>query len=144
MVGGTVWLKFELLLNIMHVLYTFEFKWIRHIATEKKFFDAQWQLALWSLVGSGLISTSSKPFCISSLPARMKRIISKTAEKKRQHSFSHYKSTGIFSNAQGQLTLQSIDGSGRILKTSELSCMSSLPVSAKRIGRKTAKKRWQH
>ena len=33
---------------------------------------------------------------------------------------------GIFSHAQGQLTLQSVVGSGRILNSSELSCMSSL------------------
>ena len=32
-----------------------------------------------------------------------------------------------FSNAQGQLTLQSVVGSGRISNSSELLCMSSLP-----------------
>ena len=51
---------------------------------------------------------------------------------------------GSFSDAQGQLTLQSVVASGRISNSSELSCMSSLPVSIKMIGCKVAKKRWQH
>ena len=38
----------------------------------------------------------------------------------------------FFSDAQGQLTLQSMVVSGPILKSSELSCMSSLPVSMKK------------
>ena len=38
------------------------------------FLDAQEQLTLWSLIGSGRISTSSKLLCMSSLPASMKRI----------------------------------------------------------------------
>ena len=37
----------------------------------------------------------------------------KTAEKKWQHRFPHYKSMGYFSDAQGQLTPQSVVGSGR-------------------------------
>ena len=43
---------------------------------------------------------------------------------------------GIFSDAQGQLTPQSVVRSGRISNSSELSCMSSLPGSTKRIGEK--------
>ena len=53
-------------------------------------------------------------------------------------------SMGIFSDAQGQFTLQSMVESGRISNSSKLSCMSSFPVSMKRIGRKTAEKKWQH
>ena len=49
-----------------------------------------------------------------------------------------------FSDAQGQLAPQSVVGSGRILYSSELSCMSSLHASMKRIGYKTAEKKWQH
>ena len=42
-------------------------------------------------------SNSSKLFCMSLLPASMKRIRSKTAAKKWQHRFSHYRSiNGIF------------------------------------------------
>ena len=51
---------------------------------------------------------------------------------------------GIFSDAKGQLTPKSVVGSGRICNSSELSYMSSLPASMKRIGYKTAEKKWQH
>ena len=48
------------------------------------------------MVGSGQISNSSKLSCISSLPASTEWIRSRTAEKKGQHHFPHYKSMGIF------------------------------------------------
>ena len=79
---------------------------------------------------------------MSSLPASMKRIRSKTAEKMWWRSFPHYKSMGIFSNAQGQLTLLSVVGSGRISNSCKLLCMSSLPASIKRIRSKTVEKTW--
>ena len=63
-----------------------------------------------------------------------KRIWSRTAEKKWRHRFSHYKSMRIFSDAQGQLTPQSVVQSGWNSNSSELSCMSSLPASMKRKG----------
>ena len=86
----------------------------REIVATSFFFYAQGQVSMWSGVGSGRILNSSKllDLCMSSLPASMKRIRSETAEKKWQHHFSHYKSMGIFSDAQGQLTPQSILGSG--------------------------------
>ena len=37
---------------------------------------------MWSVVGSGQISNSSKPLCMSSLPVSMKRIPSRSTEKK--------------------------------------------------------------
>ena len=55
---------------------------------------------------SGGISNSSKLSCMLSLPASMKRIRLRTAEKKWRHHFSHYKPMGIFSDFQGQLTPQ--------------------------------------
>ena len=55
------------------------------------FLDAQEQLTLWSLIRSDWISNSSKLSCMLSLPASMKRIQSRTAEKNRRHRFSHYK-----------------------------------------------------
>ena len=55
------------------------------------FLDAQEQLTRWSLVRSGRIWNSSKLSCMSSLPASMKWIRSRTAEKKWQHRFSYYK-----------------------------------------------------
>ena len=45
--------------------------------------------------------------------------------------FSHYKSMGIFPDAQGQLTPQSLVRSGRISNSSEILWMSSLPASMK-------------
>ena len=56
------------------------------------------------MVVSGRISNSSKLSCMLSLPANMKRIRSRTAQKKWRHHFSHYKPMGIFSDFQGQLT----------------------------------------
>ena len=75
----------------------------------------------------------------------MKKFQSKTAEKKWQNRFPHYKSMCFFfSDAQGQLTPQSVVGSGRTSNSSKLSCMSSLPVSINKIRSKTAEKKWQH
>ena len=54
------------------------------------------------MFGSSRISYSSKLSCMLSLPASMKRIRSRTAEKKWRHHFSHYKPMGIFSDFQGQ------------------------------------------
>ena len=47
-----------------------------------------------------------------------------------QH-FSHYKSTGIFADVQGQLTPQSLFDSGRNSNLSEILYLFSLPVSMK-------------
>ena len=74
----------------------------------------------------------------------MKRIQSRTAEKKWRHRFSHYKPMGIFSDVQGQLTPQSVVRAGRNSNSSKLSCMSSLPASMKRFGWKTGVKKWRH
>ena len=53
-------------------------------------------------------STSSKLSCMSSLPARMEKIKLKMKALDCSQDFSHYKSMGIFPDAQGQLTLQSM------------------------------------
>ena len=47
--------------------------------------------------------------------------------------FFHYKSMGIFPDAQGQLTLQSLVKSGQISNLSEMLWMSLLPASMKKI-----------
>ena len=47
--------------------------------------------------------------------------------------FSHYKFMGIFPDAQGQLTPQSLVRSGRISNSSEMLWMFSLPASMKKI-----------
>ena len=55
---------------------------------------------------------------MSSLPARMMLIKSKMKELECSQDFSHYKSMGIFTDAQGQLTPQSLVRSGRISNSS--------------------------
>ena len=58
---------------------------------------------------------------------------------------SHYKSMGIFPDAQGQLTPQSLVRSGRISNLSEMLWMSSLPASMKKIRSKMKALEWtQH
>ena len=79
----------------MHVIITCKYEKDRMKNSRGKvatsILDAQGQVTLWSVVKSGRISISSKGFCMSSLPASLKSIRSKTAEKKWQHRFSHYK-----------------------------------------------------
>ena len=96
------------------------------------------------MVRSRQISNPFKLLCMLSLPASMKRIQSRTAEKKWRHRFSHYKPMGIFSDVQGQLTPQSVVQSVQNSNSSELSYMSSLPASMGRNGSKTAEKKWRH
>ena len=74
---------------------------------------------------------SSKLSCMSSLPARMRLIELKMRELVCSQDFSHYKSMGIFPDAQGQLTPQSLVRSGRISNSSEMLWMFSLPASMK-------------
>ena len=63
----------------------------------------------------------------------MRMIDSKMKELECSQHFSHYKSMGIFPDAQGQLTPQSLARSGRISKSSEMLWMFSLPASMKKI-----------
>ena len=63
----------------------------------------------------------------------MKKIQSKMKELECLQDFPHYKSMGIFSDAQGQLTPQSLVESGRNSNLSGILWLSSLPESMKRI-----------
>ena len=65
------------------------------------------------MAGSGRNSNSFKHLCMSSLPTKMKKIQSKMKVLEWPQYISHCKSMGIFPDAQGQLTLQSVVGSGR-------------------------------
>ena len=71
------------------------------------FSDAQGQITLESVVVSGRNLNSSKLSCMSSLPAKMRVIESKMKALECSQDYSHYKSMGIFPDAQGQLTPQS-------------------------------------
>ena len=84
------------------------------------FSDAQGQITLELVVVSGRNLYSSKLSCMSSLPARMRMIESKMKELDCSQDFSHYKSMGIFPDAQGQLTPKSLVRSGRISNSSEM------------------------
>ena len=63
----------------------------------------------------------------------MRMIESKMKELECSQDYSHYKSMGIFSDAQGQLTPQSLVRSGRISNSSEMLYMFLLPASMKKI-----------
>ena len=82
---------------------------------------------------------------MSLIPARMKKIQLKMKALDCSQDFSHYKSMGIFPNAQGQLTPQSLVRSGRISNLSEILWMFSLPASMKKIRSKMKALEWtQH
>ena len=82
------------------------------------FSDAQGQITLELVVLSGRNLNSFKLSCISLLPTRMME--SKIKELECSEGFSHYKSMGIFPDAQGQQTPQSLVRSGRISNSSEM------------------------
>ena len=65
---------------------------------------------------SGRDLNSSKLSCMSLLPARMRTIDSKMKELECSQDFSKYKSMGIFPDAQGQLTPQSLGRSNQNFK----------------------------
>ena len=109
------------------------------------FSDAQGQITLELVAVSGRNLNSSKLSCMSSLPARMRMIESKMKELECSKYDSHYKSMGIFPDAQGQLTPQSLVQSGRISNSSEMLWIFSLPASMKKIRSKMKALEWsQH
>ena len=97
------------------------------------FSDAQGQITMESVAVSGQNLNSSKLSCMSWLPARMRMIESKMKELECSQDFSHYKSMGIFPDAQGQLTPQPLVESGPNSNLSEILWLSSLPASMKKI-----------
>ena len=94
------------------------------------FSDVQGQITLELFVVSGQNLNSSKLSCMSTIPARMRMIESKMKELECSQDFSHFKSMGIFPDAQGQLTPQS---SGPNSNLSKILWLSSLPASMKKI-----------
>ena len=70
---------------------------------------------------------------MSSIPARIKQIQLKMKMLECSQDFSHYKSMEIFPDAQGQLTLQSMVGSGQISNSSKTLLLSLLPAKMKKI-----------
>ena len=74
---GTFWSKFELLLDIMHVLDTYKFiiNWIntKREKLETSIFRRLRVANLWSVVGSGRISNSSKLLCMSKIACKYEK-----------------------------------------------------------------------
>ena len=97
------------------------------------FSDKQGQITLVLVSVSGRNLDSSKLSCMSLLPARMRMIDSKMKELECSQDFSQYKSMGIFPDAQGQLTPQSLVESGPNSNLSEILWLSSIPASMKKI-----------
>ena len=70
--------------------------------------DAQGQLTPMSVMESCQNSNSSKLLWLVLLPARMKKIHPKMKVLEWSQHFSHYKSMGIFPDAQGHVTHKSL------------------------------------
>ena len=79
---------------------------------------------------------------MSSLPARINKIQLKMKALECSQDFSYYMSIGIFSDAQGQLTLQSMVGSGLISNCYGTLWLSSLPAKMKKIRSKMKALEW--
>ena len=93
------------------------------------FSDAQWQLTQNSVMESCQNSNLSKIrlVLLSLLSARSKKIHPKMTALEWSQYFSHYTSMGIFPDAQGQLTHNSLVGSCRISNSSKMLWLSSSP-----------------
>ena len=83
------------------------------------------------VVISGRNLNSSNLSCMSSLPARMKKIKLKMNVLDCSQEFSHYKSMGSLPNAQGQPTLLSTVRTGQISNSSKTLWLYSLPAKMK-------------
>ena len=84
------------------------------------FSDAKGQLTPKSVTESCRNSNLSKLLWLTLLPARMKKIHWKMKVLEWSQRFSHYKSMGIFPNAQGQLTHKSFVGYCQISNPSKI------------------------
>ena len=117
---GRIWSNFKFVQDFMDVLVTCknEEDPIKNEGAKMfttiyiNFSEAQGQITLESVVVSGRNLNSSKLLCMSSLPARMRMIELKLKELECLQDFSNYKSMGIFPDAQGQLSPQSLVRSG--------------------------------
>ena len=138
---GPVWPIFELCPDLLVVLVTCKNE---EDPTENvgarvfttlciSFSEVQGQITLELAAVSGRNLNSFKLSCMSSLPTRMRLIESKMKELECSQDFFLYKSMRYFTDAQGQLTLQSLVQSGQISNSSEMLWMSSLPASMKKI-----------
>ena len=96
------------------------------------FSHTQGQLTPKSVMESCRNSNPSKLLWLTLLLARMKKIHWKMKVLQWSQCFSHYKSMGIFPNAQGQLTHNSFVGDCPISNPSEILWVSLFPASIKK------------
>ena len=106
------------------------------------FSDTQGQLTPKSEMESCRNSNSSELLWLVLLSARMKKIHPKMKVLEWSQHFSHYKSMGIFPDAQGQLTHMSLVGSRRISNPFEISLLSLLPARIKKNKSKIKELEW--
>ena len=106
---------------------------------------AQGQQTPKSVMESCRNSNPSRLLWLTLSPARMKKIHWKMKLLEWSQRFSHYKSTGIFPNAQGQLTHKSFVGYCPISNPSEILWVSLLPARMKKTQSKMKALEWsQH
>ena len=106
------------------------------------FSDTQGQLTLKSVVESCQNLNSSKLLRLVFLSARMKKIHPKIKALEWSQHFSHYKSTRIFPDAQGQLTHMSLVRSCGISNPSKILWLSLLPARIKKNQSKMKELEW--
>ena len=106
------------------------------------FSDAQGQLIPKSVIESCRNSNSSEFLWLVLLSARTKKIDPKMKVLEWPQHFSHYKSMGIFPDAQKQLTHKSLVGSCRIPNTFEILWLFLLPARIKKNKSKMKELEW--
>ena len=106
------------------------------------FSDAQGQLIPKSVIESCLNSNSSELLWLVLLSARMKKIHPKMKVLEWSQHISHYKSMGIFQDAQGQLTHKSLVRSCRISNPFEIFWLFLLPARIKKNKSKMKELEW--
>ena len=84
-VGGPIWLKIELIQNIMYVLITCKFKKYRINSNREK---EETSIFKHSRTANSLVSCQ--------IACKYQKFRSKTTKKKWRHHFPHYKSMGVF------------------------------------------------
>ena len=94
--------------------------------------DAQGQLTPMSVMESSRNSNPSKLLWLVLLSAKIKKSHQKMKVLEWSQHFSHYKSMGIFLDAQGQLTHKSLVRSCRISNPFVILWLSLLPAKIKK------------
>ena len=106
------------------------------------FSDAQGQLTPKSVIESCRNSNSSALLWLVLLSARLKKIHIRMKVLEWSQHFYHYKSMGIFTNAQVQLTYKSLVQSRRIFNPFEILCLFSLPARIEKNQSKMKELEW--